>query len=63
MNRPALAADLLGVIAQAEEALTETIRKLDEGRAVNGRTGMQKAKHILADARAREERKQESRAA
>lgn len=54
MNRPPLAPDLVGAIDQAEEELAETLRKLRDGEAANGTSGIMRAKHILADARARE---------
>lgn len=54
MNRPPLAPDLLGVIEQAELELEETLRKIKDGEAVNGWSGIRRAKNILGDARARE---------
>ena len=61
--RPPLAPDLLGVIEQAYERLDQTERKLKDGLAENGITGIRDAKHILADARHRELEKREGAAA
>lgn len=54
MNRPPLAPDLIGVIEQAEGEIDETLRKIKDGEAVNGWSGLMRTKHILGDARARE---------
>lgn len=62
MNRPPLAPDLLGVIEQAEQELETTIAKLDHGEAATGRTGMQRARLILSDARAREAEREDAAA-
>ena len=61
--RPPLAPDLLGVIEQAYEKLDQTERKLKDGLAVSGISGIRDAKHILGDARARELEKKGAAAA
>lgn len=60
--RPPLAPDLFGAIEQAEQELDETLRKLKDGEAANGTTGIKRAKLILGDARAREREKAGARA-
>lgn len=60
MKRPPLAPDLLGAVEQAERELDETLRKIKDGEAPNGWSGIRRAKHILGDARVRETRTQET---
>lgn len=62
MKRGPLAPDLLGVVEQAEKEVDETLRKIKDGEAVNGWSGLMRTKHILGDARAREQDREAARA-
>lgn len=62
MTRPPLAPDLLGVVEQAEKEIDETLRKLKDGEAENGWSGMTRTKHILGDARVREQQRRQEAA-